>query len=29
MGKRVIFENLGRIRYKEALDYQEDLFEQL
>ena len=26
MGKKVIFENLGRIRYKEAWDYQEKLF---
>lgn len=26
MNKKVIFENLGRIRYKEAWDYQEELF---
>jgi len=29
MGKTVILENLGRIRYKEAWDYQEKLFEQV
>jgi lipoyl(octanoyl) transferase len=29
MGKTVIFENLGRIRYKEAWDYQEKLFGQV
>src|SRR5690554_410743 len=27
MNKKVAFENLGRIRYKEAWDYQERLFE--
>ena len=29
MSRKVIFENLGRIRYKEAWDYQEKLFGQL
>ncbi len=29
MGKTVIFEDLGRIRYKEAWDYQEKLFQQV
>ncbi|MCE5204645.1 MAG: lipoyl(octanoyl) transferase LipB [Porphyromonadaceae bacterium] len=29
MGKKVIFEDLGRIRYKEAWDYQEKLFEEV
>lgn len=29
MGKKVIFENLGRIRYKEAWDYQEKLFQEV
>lgn len=29
MSKKVIFENLGRIRYKEAWDYQEKLFESI
>ncbi|SFK85403.1 lipoyl(octanoyl) transferase [Porphyromonadaceae bacterium KH3CP3RA] len=29
MIKKVIFENLGRIRYKEAWDYQEKLFESV
>lgn len=29
MKKKVIFEDLGRIRYKSAWDYQEKLFEQV
>jgi len=29
MGKKVIFEDLGRIRYKEAWDYQEKLFDEV
>ena len=29
MDKKVIFENLGRIRYKEAWDYQEKLFREV
>lgn len=29
MDKKVIFEDLGRIRYKEAWDYQEKLFQQV
>ena len=29
MGKTVIFEDLGRIRYKEAWDYQEKLFDEV
>lgn len=29
MDKKVIFENLGRIRYKEAWDYQEKLFQEV
>lgn len=29
MGKTVVFKNLGRIRYKEAWDYQQDLFESV
>ncbi len=29
MGETVIFEDLGRIRYKEAWDYQEKLFQQV
>ncbi len=29
MGESVIFEDLGRIRYKEAWDYQEKLFQQV
>lgn len=29
MSKKVIFEDLGRIRYKEAWDYQEKLFESV
>lgn len=29
MGRTVIFEDLGRIRYKEAWDYQEKLFQQV
>ena len=29
MGKTVVFEDLGRIRYKEAWDYQEKLFQQV
>ncbi|WP_298650383.1 lipoyl(octanoyl) transferase LipB [uncultured Proteiniphilum sp.] len=29
MNEKVIFENLGRIRYKKAWDYQEELFESV
>lgn len=29
MGKRIIFEDLGKIRYKEAWDYQEKLFQEV
>lgn len=29
MGKRIIFEDLGKIRYKEAWDYQEKLFHEV
>lgn len=29
MNHNIIFQNLGRIRYKEAWDYQEDLFDKL